>query len=437
VKWSIEGTATLAATLVLVAACGTSTATPTPAATLAAGTATAAATAAGTGVVTTAAPGSPSPTAAAATGTPAPSLPRSAWIRGQTVHDYSLPAAGVGWVWTNRGIWETGDDGATWANATPAHLIVGKIRGVAALDAADALIGVADVSPGTTTYYLWRTRDGGASWTYVALPGLHNEVPATPCAPGDFCGNPGDPPVVFDFVDDLHAYALITFRTGVDGLDPHAFYTSDGGAHWSAVTYTPTLDPDHGFGITGIFFESATNGVIAVSNEFAGTTSGWGHWTARLLDPDYYEMRPVYFAADDSWIVSGGPEAGALNRFHYAASSNHGGTWTDHVTMIPGIAGMWGADVQFLSTTEWVGTCLADSGRTTIHTTDGGAHWAMMGPQPTGATAGSPLSANLRFADGRHGWTGPEEPNAYYPIGHGGKIYTTIDGGLNWRLITP
>ena len=61
----------------------------------------------------------------------------------------------------------------------------------------------------------------------------------------------------------------------------------------------------------------------------------------------------------------------------------------------------------------------------------------MMGPQPTGATAGSPMSANLRFADGSHGWFGPEQPNSYYPVGHGGKIFTTADGGLNWRLITP
>jgi hypothetical protein len=55
---------------------------------------------------------------------------------------------------------------------------------------------------------------------------------------------------------------------------------------------------------------------------------------------------------------------------------------------------------------------------------DGGAHWAMYGPQPFGGSI-------AKFIDANHGWTGPNDQVATH------NLYTTSDRGLTWHLITP
>ena len=425
----------------LVAACTTSSATPTagpagPAATDTSGAATPPpATPTDTPTPADTATATPGATATPATPTSTPTTPpaaapaRAAWTRGQNVLAYDLAAPSIGWVYTNRGVWETNDDGATWANATPAHLIVSKIRGLAGLDANNALLAVVDVSPGHSTYYIWRTHNGGTSWTYVALPAIPNEVPATPCAPGDFCGQPGDPAATFDFVDTNTAFVTIRMGQGFDGYIAYSFETTNGGGTWAARTYNPTLT---GIGFPGavrIQFSNPSTGVAEVGGEMASTTSGWGHWTIRLLDEDFYSDSSVDFLSPNLWYAGGSLETGTVH-YRYAVSTDHGAVWTPHTTSVPGFMGLTGASVQFLSANEWIGYCDTSprpgvyNPPTTIYTADGGAHWAQYGPQPFVGSAAV-------FADSNHGWTGP----AGQVTGVG--LYSTSDRGLHWRLLTP
>jgi hypothetical protein len=61
---------------------------------------------------------------------------------------------------------------------------------------------------------------------------------------------------------------------------------------------------------------------------------------------------------------------------------------------------------------------------TTIYTADGGVNWAMYGPQPFNGSVAT-------FVDANHAWAGP---NYQVPTG---KLYSTADRGLTWRLLTP
>jgi photosystem II stability/assembly factor-like uncharacterized protein len=427
---------TLAALLpiaVLVAACGSSAATPTssPADTVAGASAspvdTATATAVPTDTATAFATALASPTGPAAT--PAP---RAAWVHGQTVKFYDLVKPGKGWVYTNRGVWQTIDDGATWANATPPRLIVSKIRGLGALDADHALLAVVDVVPGTSTYYIWRTTNAGLTWVYTALPGIPNEVPASPCAPGDFCGGPGDPTATFDYVDANTAFVYIDMRTGFDGLNTYLYETTDAGATWTPRTYEPPDPPTASGSAYRVQFMTPNIGVAEFEDQISSTITGWGHWTHRHLPTTDFAEPRIDFLSETKWYgdLGIGYDPGSVI-YKYTISTDQGRFWTNYTSSVPGIANLYDAHVQFLGPLEWIGTELtattsAVGPSQTIYTTDGGHHWALEGAQPFNAS-------RAFFVDATHGWTGP---NDYTGTGSPG-LYSTSDGGRTWRLLTP
>jgi hypothetical protein len=337
---------------------------------------------------------------------------------------------GKGWVYTNQNVWQTVDDGATWAKVTPPRLIVSKIRGLGALDANRALLAVVDVVPGTSTYYIWRTTDGGRTWAYTALPGIPNEVPVTPCAPDDFCGGPGDPLATFDNVDANTAFVTISMRTGFDGLNSHIFETTNGGVTWTPLTYNPPDPPTASGGADRVQFMTPNIGVAEFQDQMSSTITGWGHWTHRHLPTPDFWLPTIDFLSETKWYGDLGLEYGTVH-YKYTISTDQGHLWTNYTSSVPGVAHLNDTHVQFLGPLEWIGTettatSTARGLSQTIYTTDGGHHWALEGPQPF---AGS----RAFFIDATHGWTGP---NDYSGTGTP-RLYTTSDGGRSWRLLTP
>ncbi len=421
------------AIVALVAACGGSAATSAPAssptATVAGVSAspadTATATAVPTDTATAVATALASPTGPAAT-----SAPRVAWVHGQTVKQYDLVAPGKGWVYTNQNVWQTIDDGATWAKATPPRLIVSKIRGLGALDANHALLAVVDVVPGTSTYYIWRTTNAGLTWAYTALPGIPNEVPATPCAPGDFCGGPGDPLATIYNVDASTAFVTIHMRTGFDGMNPYIFETTDGGVTWAPLTYEPP-DPATGSGyVFRVQFMTPSIGVAEFEDQISSTITGWGHWTHRHVPSPEAYLPTINFLSETKWYGDLQLSYGTVH-YNYTISTDQGRVWTVYTSNVPGIANLNDTHVQFLGPLEWIGTettatTSAMGPSRTIYTTDGGHHWAVEGAQPFNAS-------RAFFIDATHGWTGP---NDYTGTGSPG-LYSTSDGGRTWHLLTP
>jgi len=137
----------------------------------------------------------------------------------------------------------------------------------------------------------------------------------------------------------------------------------------------------------------------------------------------------VNFISSSDWRVGGGLDYGTVH-YLYATSADHGASWVQHSTSVPGLAGLSDAQLTFLSSTEWIGTCMTSGGSsTTVYTTDGGVHFAMYGAQPFNGS-------NATFIDSNHGWAGPINPT----LDSGTlatKIWTTSDRGLHWTLITP
>ena len=308
-------------------------------------------------------------------------------------------------------------------NAYPHSLIASHIRGLGALDANHALLAAVDVGPSTSTYYIWHTANAGLTWAYTALPAIPHDI-ANPCCAS---GAP-DPTAVFDEVDANTAFVVIGMHSGTDGLNPYVFETTDGGVHWTSKTYNfpdPLLSSPSTYRIQ---FLTPSVGVAEYQNVISSATTGWGAWTHRTLSADYFQYSPISFISATNWNADGALEYGTVH-YHYATTTNRGSTWTEHSVNVPGIAHLDAVHVKFVSPTVWIGTeQTSGSGAfgpsQTIYVTDGGAHWALMGPQPFNGSMAT-------FVDATHGWTGPYDqvPSA--------RLYSTSDGGLHWRLITP
>jgi len=372
-------------------------------------------------------------TAATATGTAAPAgasaapAARGPWVTGQTVKQDILTSPGKGWVLTTTNLWQTTDDGVSWANAYPHGLIASKIRGLGALDANHAFLAAADVHTSTTQYYIWRTTDAGRSWRYVALPATPHD-PGVPADPSNPRGP--DPQVNFDFIDANNAYLWFGMPSGTDGMNNFVYQTTNGGSSWTAKTYT---FPDPGLTSPGTYrfqFETAHTGVAEYENVISSTTTGWGHWTHRTLSADNYQYAPISFLSSTWWAADGSLDYSTVH-YHYSVSSDQGASWTDHTSSVPGIAGVAGATVKFLTPLQWIGTDQSagtgygTSGPSqTIYTVDGGVHWALEGAQPFDGSVAT-------FVDATHGWSGPN-----YQVATS-RLYSTSDSGRTWRLLTP
>lgn len=422
----IAGLVSIALVFVVAAGCGSATATPTPVSTVAGATATPGGIPTDTPTPTAALPtATPTPPVAPAAASPAAPAARVAWTRGQTVKQDVLVAPGIGWVLTNRGLYQTLNDGSTWANAYPHGLIASSVRGLGAFDANHAMLAAVDVGHSTSTYYIWHTSNTGASWAYTALPPIPHDIACSGCV-----YQPGDPAATFDSVDANTAFVGIDMRSGIDGLNTYMFETTNGGSTWTALTYVPSLVSGGPNPPVRIQFWTARTGVAEAQNEISSSTTGWGHWTDRLLPTANYSTPAISFLSSTYWAADEGLEDGTVH-YTYALSSDQGASWTDHQVDVPGIANLHGATIRVITPLIWIGTeQTSNSGgstmgpATTIYTIDGGSHWAMYGTQPFNGSVAT-------FTDANHGWAGPN----YQVATH--SLYATTDRGLHWHLITP
>jgi len=362
-----------------------------------------------------------------ASGTPVAlrtALPRGPWVAGQTVLEDRLVAPYQGWVTTNRGVYQTLDDGTTWANATPPHLIVSKIRGLGALDANHALLAVSDVTSSSTTYYIWRTTDGGANWAYVALPAIRHAVS---CGTDRNCvSGPGDTGAAFNYVNAGVAFLTLPFYQDIEGVYSFIYETVDGGATWTRLSF-PGGDLYTGGNAPQVFFSSATSGVVISGGDAFGTSSGWGHWTDRQImdmsgDNPWVDLTPS-LVDDTHWFISG--QIDTHGTLTYAFSSDQGRTWVQRTCGGLNVAGIDDVTVRFIDSINWVASVMVETGPAyTFMTGDGGANWTNMRRQPV-------VGSQALFLDLVHGWAGPSEN---VPTN---RLYTTTDHGMTWRLITP
>jgi photosystem II stability/assembly factor-like uncharacterized protein len=236
---------------------------------------------------------------------------------------------------------------------------------------------------------VWRSADGGLSWTQV-YDGL------------------GDLPVSWNigFAD-----AQVGWVVGQGGL---MLRTGDAGLTWSQAT--------NGFGTQWFQIEMANPqvGYIAGHNGYVmRTTNGGARWdvgkvevTGQIFGRDE-SLRAVSVVSTSTVVVAG--PGGTVFR-----TDDGGVTWQN--IGYPNLPGAyWIEDVDFVSATEgWVVGLDQDLGhfRTVYHTVDGGQSWTL-------AFTPNAFCYSVDFVDAQHGW-----------IATIGQLYfRTTDGGQNWTSL--
>jgi photosystem II stability/assembly factor-like uncharacterized protein len=243
-------------------------------------------------------------------------------------------------------VWRTTDGGATWSHTA-------TLEG-------DSLIGDIAFSSATdgwaTGAFLWHTTDGGLTWRKVrsALTG-------------------GELAIHGDDIWDV----------GISG----SLHSTDGGATWAASTA-------NGFPIA---FSGPSEGWLADGAVYRHNTDGGATWTSLTS--------PAPRAITSLSGVSGGTVWGVAGRVVVSADGGlHWGYATRRtVAAVAGIS----------ARQAW-----AVGGKGLImHTTDGGHHWTVQ------ASHVGVALVSVDFADAGHGWAG----------GVGGVILRTNDGGRHWH----
>jgi photosystem II stability/assembly factor-like uncharacterized protein len=351
---------------------------------------------------------------------------------GSSLANASLVDAQHGWLGTVGGyVYRTSDGGTTW---TRKRLVVTHDQ--VTVDFVNALDGWA-LSP----TILWRTTNGGTSWAIVQRFSQASKEKV-------------------DFVDSSHGFVL---RQG-SGLQSLLLATSDGGRRWRLL---------HRFGGIALDLCATSRSSVAlvynlanpnVSTLFFGpsvvvsSSDGGLRWTTRRIG---LAVAPTaisghgaaYCAVGDGVAVSSDDGAtwqatSSGQRYRLVAGvaaapgdlwatdltgallhSTDGATWVEQHTPVRYAQYLFG--MSFPDTADgWVVGATATTGSGVIfHTSDGGASWS----NQTSALAGELVGVD--FNDDNNGWAISDD---IYDSGSGGAVTgleRTTDGGATWTPI--
>jgi photosystem II stability/assembly factor-like uncharacterized protein len=363
-------------------------------------------------------PTAPRPTSPASATSPAPTpLPP-----GPDVQAGGLLDASHGWALTDQRLLVTADGGSTWRTVTPP----GGFGSGTFLDAAHGWVAIGEAftsadDPSYGRIDVWRTTDGGQTWTKAQLPKavLHPFGEMLPA-------------VQFDFLDASHGFAFLSGNLAKGRNDSDLFWTADGGQTWSA-------DRPTGSGNVGnegtVGFATANDGVIVNAthgNGIVATRDGGRTWTDAIFDlppgsagAQLFFDQPVFFDGRLGVVaVDVQTDNGSDNRVYRTLDA--GASWTDAATLPAGLVA-----ISFLDQQEWIGV----NGSVVVRTADGGRTWA------SSSVDGLPGALeSLTMVDAQHGWAlvGMNvcltfKSNCSRRTG----LYSTTDGGSTWAQVWP
>lgn len=315
-----------------------------------------------------------------------------------------------GWAISENAILRTTDGGSTWYNVSPSGVTdLGFGTGHTFFDASQAWILVADASDPAASGLLYRTGDGGLTWTVYPVP---------------FGGGQ------MAFVDETHGWMLASLGAGAGSMAVAIYITDDGGESW---TQTYTNDPNLAGAGDSLPLSGIKNNLTALDEETAWvggviyapetfylykTTDGGRTWTPQTI-PAAPGMQNTEVAVDSGPIFTT-PDDGVLPirftgetlRTGFYATHDGGVTW-EFVTFMPGAGA-----VDFVSPSDgffWTGEQF-------FVTADGAQTWTSVDPNvPFGDTF-----AGMDFVNTNTGWVWTYEGASQY------SLYKTTDGGHTW-----
>jgi photosystem II stability/assembly factor-like uncharacterized protein len=217
------------------------------------------------------------------TDTPIPDPPLPAIASPALLH-IDFQNAQSGWGLADGAIVRTVNGGASWWNATPPGLSgIGYSTGMFVLD--EDHVWVQAPNPDFFTGTLYRTSDGGLSWTSAAVP---------------FGG------AYLQFLDVNTGRAMADRGAGAGSQAVEVFQSSDGGTTWTSVFHNDPSQPESSDGLP---LGGIKNGMV-----FLDANTGWVTGS-RPVDGEIY-----LFATHDgghSWSQQGLPLPAGFDAYQY------------------------------------------------------------------------------------------------------------------------
>ncbi|HEV2140355.1 MAG TPA: hypothetical protein VGT01_04115 [Candidatus Dormibacteraeota bacterium] len=372
-------------------------------------------------------------------------------------------------------VWHTTDAGATWQKLAARGVAPGQCKdGIWFVDAKDGFLSAGDPNHQPTIY---RTSDGGNTWTASTLP----DPPDFKTLPGGFTL---DAVWVKRFGFRIYLEAAGTQGAGTPYPDVpdrrYLFTSTDSGATWKWMQKVPPLpvvmvtetrwlalsapgqssetvnggqqfhqfatdfNPDSSAGTQFVFADSLL-GYASGKGLLQRTADGGSHWV-RISSPGGPAPSPSPTPAQSpipmpTTAQVSAPSANVVWALvagvYLFRSTDMGKTWEQKTT--PPYNNPAGVDalIAFADANDgWVlarYAAQADCLYQEVHlwrTTDGAATWQLVSfAQYSGASPGSlPIEQckeSMYFADARHGFVGASDPTRQI-------VYRTSDGGVTW-----
>lgn len=308
---------------------------------------------------------------------------------GVGVYSADFVTAQKGWILAgdasapNRTVLKTTDAGRHWQRVAQLANITFWLHFFDARTGL-AMTGTRWPSPGTPGFQLYRTDDGGASWSSFPLP-----FPEFEPSPGArfTIGQPF-------FSDPDHGWYSLTNLTG-PGFD--LYHTEDGGRSWSRVSSGSLAQPSGPAG----------------ANNFVSSMS-------------FHDQRTGWMVVENV-LLPNGPASSSIY-----ATSDGGQTWGEQ--HLPGPTGEPDARLQQADVPAFLpdGSAviyanLAIGGRQEAYaypSSDGGHSWGAARQLPAGSFGRTGGVARLAFSDSRNWFDGA-----------GSVLWVTHDAGAHWRQL--
>ncbi len=319
-----------------------------------------------------------------------------------------------GWGVTDSAIVRTNDDGLTWHNVAPPGVTsLGYTVSHFFMDAAHAFFIIPDANDLMNRGTLYKTDNGGLTWTSNPLPF------------GD-----GD----LHFLDSANGWAMVNLGAGAGSNAIAVYQTTDGGANWTRTYINdPTVSgagnslPLGGlkYGIVPLNMQTAWIGGTVYSSDTVyvyRTDDGGKTWSqiglpaipgAENSELDFLTLE--FVTPTDAFLAM--RVAGDATQLAVFVSHDGGNAWSLAPTLIPN-----GRDADFVSAAEGV----VFNGDQFYVTRDAGQTWTIIPPD----VIFSDSFASVDFVSVSTGWVTTMDPTD-------GRVhlYKTTDSGATWTVL--